>query len=81
MNGPLPLLGQFSQRRDGGSVPCVDGTPLARVFWLGSQSWSVAPMCPAFLLGANTDGLHAIRKVNSLSLARARRRHGTDGFC
>jgi hypothetical protein len=52
-------------------VPCVDGTLLARTFWLVSQSWSVAPMCPAFLLGANTDGLHAIRKISSRSKARA----------
>ena len=33
-----------------------------------SQSWSVAPMCPAFLLGANTDRLHAMRKVDARTL-------------
>src|SRR5262249_55577880 len=44
---------------------------LARTFWFVTKSWSVAPMCPAFLLGANTDGLHAIRKISSRSKARA----------
>lgn len=62
------------------SVPCVDGTPLARTFWSVSQSWSVAPMCPAFLLGANTDRLHAIRKISSRSKARARGALGQLGF-
>jgi hypothetical protein len=37
-------------------------------------------MCPAFLLGANTDGLHAIRKINSRSLARAQGALGPMGF-
>jgi len=61
-------------------VPYVDGTPLARTIWLVSQSWSVAPMCSAFLLGANTDGLHAIRKISSRSKARARGALGQLGF-
>jgi hypothetical protein len=58
----------------------VDGTQLARTFWFVTKSWSVAPMCPAFLLGANTDGLHAIRKINSRSLARAQGALGPMGF-
>jgi hypothetical protein len=29
-------------------------------------------MCPAFFLGANTNGLHAIRKISSRSKARAK---------
>lgn len=53
-------------------IPCVDGTLLARTFSIVMQSWSVAPMCPACLLGANTDGLHAIREISSRSKARAR---------
>jgi hypothetical protein len=40
---------------------------LARAFGVVMKSWSVAPMCPACLLGANTDGLHAIRKISSRS--------------
>ena len=55
--------------------------PVGKEYLVCSQRWSVAPMCPAFLLGANTDGLHAIRKANSLSLARARSAIGTGGFC
>jgi hypothetical protein len=37
-------------------------------------------MCLAFLLGVNTDGLHAIRKISSLSLTRARSAMGRMGF-
>jgi hypothetical protein len=37
-------------------------------------------MCPAFLLGANTDGLHAIRKISSRSKARAQGALGSMGF-
>jgi hypothetical protein len=54
------------------SIPCVDGILLARAFWFGTPCWSVVPMCPAFLLDANADGLHAIRKISSRSKARAR---------
>ena len=54
------------------AIPCVDGILLARTSFIVMQCWSVAPMCPACLLGANTDGLHAIREISSRSLARAR---------
>jgi hypothetical protein len=37
-------------------------------------------MCPAYLLGANTDGLHAIRKISSRSKARAQGALGPMGF-
>ena len=74
------LLGRNCHRTFDRKFPCVDGTPLARTFLLVTKSWSVAPMCPAFLLGANTDGLHAIRKISSRSKARARGALGRMGF-
>jgi hypothetical protein len=44
--------------------------PVGKAFFK-SSSWSGAPVCTTCLRDANTAGLHALRKISSLSKARA----------
>lgn len=62
-------------------VPCVDGTLLARTFWLVSQSWSVAPMCPAFF-SRREHRWPSCYPQDQLPIKSTRsKRPGTSGFC
>jgi hypothetical protein len=63
------ILGFFAEAQT--QYPMCGRHPVGKDFYIVMKSWSVAPMCPACLLGANTDGLHAIREISSRSKARA----------
>jgi hypothetical protein len=60
--------------------PMCGRHPVGKDFCIVMKSCLVVPMCPACLLGANTDGLHAIREISSRSKARARGALGLLGF-
>ena len=61
-------------------ILCAVGTLLARTFCVIMEFWSDAPICRACLLGANTDDLHALRKISSRPIARTRSVMGSLAF-